>query len=102
MPTKASETVKKAQAAAYARQKRMGNRNQEPALSKLLYLIASICLVGSFSVGFDMWPSGDDAHSGYQQSASIAAFMCGLLFFGLIAAAGSALSYLKSISENTQ
>ncbi len=82
-------------------QKYSSSRKKEPFLSKLLYFIASVCLVGGVMVCNDYWTTAGGPVGTAQQSFAISALFSGVVSFGLLAAAGSALSYLKEISLNS-
>jgi len=101
MPTEKIKAAREAQAARYAALKGAKTKGKEPFLSKLLYFIASLFLVGGFMMCNSIWVSTDEPGASVNRLIALSALGSGIMFFALLAAAGSALGYLKTIAENS-
>ncbi|MDO6747174.1 hypothetical protein [Gilvimarinus sp. 1_MG-2023] len=101
MKIKEANTIKTAHKERLAKAKAARNRGKEPFLCKVLYTIASICLIGGVMVCNDYWTSGSGPVADARQSFALSALFGGIVSFAVLAALGSALAYLKTIAENT-
>ena len=99
---KRRQTMLAKQRAEQALAARRGNKPDEPGLTKFLYLLGSICLVGGVLTGLNMWPDSSGPESDVQQTVALAVMGFGIFQFALLAGFGSALTYLKQITENTR
>ncbi len=101
MSTEKIKATREAQAQRYAKRQARKAQKTEPLLSKLLYVLAILFLMGGLYMCHGLWPDRQEPAAEILRYWSIGAFFSGLISFALLAAAGSALSYLKTIADNS-